>query len=85
MAEYIERKALKQYLLDKSFYPAIVKGALESLPAVDVVEVVRCKKCQHRYTTRCALWVSTVNDDEIFREHGDDFFCSFGKRKDGAE
>ena len=38
MAEYIEREALKQYLLSKGFYPAIVKDALESLPAADVVE-----------------------------------------------
>lgn len=39
MAEYIEREALKQRLLEKGFYPAIVKSAIESIPAADVVEV----------------------------------------------
>lgn len=41
MAEYIEREELKQILLEKGFYPAIVKCALESLPTADVVEVRR--------------------------------------------
>ena len=40
MAEYIEREALKRDLIDnRSFYPAIVKAAIESAPAADVVEV----------------------------------------------
>lgn len=38
MAEYIEREALKQALLEKGFYPAIVKSAIEDAPAADVVE-----------------------------------------------
>lgn len=46
--EYIEREALRRDLIDnRSFYPAIVKCAIESAPAADVVEVVRCKDCVH--------------------------------------
>lgn len=47
MAEYIERESLKQYLLGKGFYPAIVKGALKSLPAADVVEVRHGEWLEH--------------------------------------
>ena len=39
--DLISRSALKKALLDKSFYPVIVKNALENAPAVDAVEVVR--------------------------------------------
>lgn len=39
MAEYIEREALKQALLEKGFYPAIVKSVIENTPTADVVEV----------------------------------------------
>jgi hypothetical protein len=39
MAEYIEREALKQNLLGKGFFPAIVKSVIEGVPTADVVEV----------------------------------------------
>ena len=45
--DLISRSALKKALLDKSFYPVIVKNALENAPAVEAVEVVRCRDCKH--------------------------------------
>ena len=45
MAELIDREALKKALLERGFYPAIVKGVLESAPTVDAVPVVRCRDC----------------------------------------
>ena len=45
MAELIDREALKKALLERVFYPAIVKGVLESAPTVDAVPVVRCRDC----------------------------------------
>lgn len=55
-------------------------------PTADVVEVVRCKDCEYRYVPcHCALWYGTVCGKEYFIERGDDFFCSYGKRKEGAE
>lgn len=35
--DLISRSALKKALLDKSFYPVIVKNALENAPAVDAL------------------------------------------------
>lgn len=60
MAEYIEREAAKQALLAFAFEcenmnvnPEIVRGIryareeLNTVPAADVVAVVRCKDCKH--------------------------------------
>lgn len=47
MAELIYREALKEALLERGFYPAIVKGVLESAHAVDAVPVVICRNCKH--------------------------------------
>lgn len=43
----IDADALKKSLLEKGFYPAIVKRVIEDAPVVDAVEVVRCKDCEH--------------------------------------
>lgn len=54
-----------------------------SAPTADVAEVVRCKDCKNRYVpTRCALWTGTIGEKDYFRYHGDDFYCSFGERKE---
>lgn len=45
--DLISRSALKKALLDRGFYPAIVKAALENAPAVDAVEVTHCRECKH--------------------------------------
>lgn len=48
----------------------------------DLVEVVRCKECKHRYDpARCALWYATMNGTEYFAERGKDFYCSYGERR----
>ena len=44
-------------------------------PTVDVVEVVRCKDCKHRYSDS---WCEYVDDD-------DNFYCARGEWKDGAD
>ena len=79
MAELIDREALKEALLERGFYPAIVKGVLESAPAVDAVPVVRCKDCK---------WLYDEMDDYCCRSHRglvricENSFCSYGERKD---
>ena len=46
MPEYIDKDKLIRDLIDnRSFYPAIVKNAIENAPTEDVVKVVRCKDC----------------------------------------
>lgn len=58
------------------------KQCLNFKNKADVVPVVRCKDCKHRYApTRCSLWYGTVNDQEYFIERGEDFYCSYGERK----
>ena len=50
------------------------------------VEVVRCKDCKHRHVeAKCALWYVTSNNNAYFREHGEEFFCAFGERKENTD
>lgn len=48
--DLISRSALKKDLLDRSFFPAIVKTALENAPAVDAVEVDKAMAWLEGYT-----------------------------------
>ena len=87
MTDYISRQAA----IDKIEHDPIgkliidkynVRGWLEGLPAADVVEVVRCKDCEHWHewengTGSCdrsgsVFWTGTDADD----------FCSYGERAD---
>lgn len=58
---------------------------IKEAPAVDAVEVVRCKDCKHFYNSnmnpshRCKRGGSQVWDVE-FTEND---FCSYGERRDG--
>lgn len=65
-------------LLNKSFYPAIVKSSIESAPAVDAVEVVRCRECEipHNKYTGCPKLNGLVTPP--------DFYCSYGERRENA-
>lgn len=96
MAEYIEREALLKDIeeerpenwtdseaerqAENDFYK--YREIVEIQPTADVVEVVRCKECEHWIywadEKRCICdlhCTHTIRDD----------FCSFGKRKEGAE
>ena len=56
-------------------------NAIENAPTADVIEVVRCKDCKHRYVPcRCALWFGSADGKEYFVGKGDDFYCSYGER-----
>ena len=58
---------------------------LREAPTVDAVEVVRCRDCKF------GDWDSEPNDAMVCMRTKDGFwmsgndFCSFGKRKDGAD
>lgn len=53
------------------------------ISGVDVVEVVRCKDCKYRFEpTRCSLWYGECDGKQYFRDHGNDFYCSYGKRRE---
>ena len=63
------------------------RGFLLDAPTIDAVEVVRCKDCKHKVTTKdgeynpedivCDYW-STDGLEETD-------FCSYGERKGGGE
>lgn len=63
-------------LLNKSFYPAIVKSSIESAPAVDAVEVVRCRECEipHNKYAGCPKLNGLVTPP--------DFYCPYGERNE---
>ena len=52
-----------------------IQKLIAETPAVDAVEVVRCKDCKHRYSDS---WCEYVDDD-------DNFYCARGERKEGAD
>ena len=86
MAEYIDRERAKEHLIGDYAYAAA--KMLDDIPTADVVEVVRCKDCEYykpqqgsvrwshktNYCTRMAA--TKVNEND---------FCSYGRRKEGAE
>ena len=57
---------------------ALLKKKVEDAPTVDAVVVTRCKDCRS-YNKPKTGWCEVHLD----REHPDDY-CSYGKRKDGA-
>ena len=64
-------------------------------PTVDAVEVVRCEKCKHAiWDEEIKMWrcVESAEYDEemggyfgVCEYHYGDFFCFYGKRKDGDD
>ena len=46
MAEYIERKTVKE-LLERYGATDDALALIDSVPAVDAVQVVRCRECKH--------------------------------------
>ena len=64
-------------------------GLIEKAPTVDAVPVVRCKDCKHlRVWNRKDIYAFCPKTNIVFLPFEKDtrtFFCSFGKRKDGAD
>ena len=77
MADLIDRAALK---IDTWERLSDAVRDLAEAPAVDAVEVVRCKDCKKRNTVNCPMeeqyveypWQATKHDD----------YCSYGERKE---
>lgn len=89
MAEYIERTAVFEQFdnadadvcetddfggVDYGFGMKNIKELINSIPAADVVEVVRCKDCRKFKTYACRMVASGYDD-----------FCSYGERKESAD
>lgn len=80
--KFISTNALTEDLLNKGFYPAIVKRAIEEAPAIDVVEVIRCKDCRHSkfIKTYSKYMCDKYNSGRGELKYSNEF-CSDGRRK----
>lgn len=58
---------------------------LNNAPTVDAVPVVRCRDCKHRGTDDCIFHIKGEPADEELLLKLDNDFCSYGKRKEGAD
>lgn len=88
MKEYIERAAAMESIFGLTIvdsaveqYANAVYYNLQSLPAADVVKVVRCKNCRF-FSGRqeCYCHAADENGTPIFVREDD--FCSYGARID---
>lgn len=96
MAEYIEREALLMALgYEESWRKNVLEGStfdiILKFPAADVAPVVRCRECRHyrefrtkRYKNVMRLCYRMGKHDMEYPVKPDDF-CSYGKRKEGAD
>ena len=88
--EYIEREAAKRELLSWAVcmnHPEYLMKddamhVIDSVPAADVAEVVRCRECKHYEDTSVLGFVHCWLHDLTMRYND---FCSYGKREGGAE
>lgn len=84
MGDFISRKAVlveaeKVPLRERNY--RTFGNVVRSIPAADVVEVVRCCECIHHDDERqyhyCRMWRRNCPNDS-------EFFCKWGKRKEGG-
>ena len=91
MAQHIEREAAYKFMFDipnpngAGEIEVVSVDDLESIPAADVVSVVRCGECVHSALDyigeRYCKGVAHTSCCHV----PDDWFCADGKRKDGDE
>lgn len=65
----------------KGAYELLVRLKADDAPAVDVVEVVRCKDCALYGLAHCPLSI-IENRELIFINHDPEFYCGCGERKE---
>lgn len=99
MADYIDREELlkeeqifQQYnsaIKDDEYIRAVTVADIESQPSVDAVEVVKCKDCKHKVTSKYGSYCDKIfmaNDD--YKEEleyiniKDDDFCKWGDKNE---
>lgn len=79
MDEYIKREAVIDLITRRYENPEICTQEINSIPAADVVPVVRCKDCKHSRETAdgrglfCSVW------GRGWHWVQPDGFCSYGK------
>ena len=92
MAEYIEREAAVEIAEKYSLADGSVLGRhsgladciaseIATLPAADVVPVVRCKDCENAQNECGGMIICRVYKHVMWLQD----FCSYGKRSSGGE
>ena len=75
MADLIDRKELRDALYEADAVTMQGVKIINQFPAVNAVEVVRCRDCKHRYSDS---WCEYVDDN-------DNFYCARGEQKEGSD
>ena len=78
--EYIDREAANLALAEQGFDWDKAKQALASVPAADVMPVVRCKDCENAQNECGGMIICRVYKHIMWLQD----FCSYGKRKGGG-
>ena len=89
----IDANALIEETNADGAYGYVDAKQIADAPTIDAVEVVRCEKCKHAvWDEEIKMWrcVESAEYDEemggyfgVCEYHYGDFFCFYGKRKDG--
>ena len=77
--EYIEREAAKKVLADDYAYAAA--KLLDTVPAADVQEIVRCKDCIHICLHSSGDFYCSITGTE-YKSYELDHYCSYGAKMD---
>ena len=64
-------------------YYGYAKSFIDDAPTVDAVEVVRCRECYHK--THDGSGRPYCLQLKMYLNKELDFFCKYGKRKEGAD
>ena len=103
--QYIEREAVKRELLSWAVcmnHPEYLMRddalhVIDSMPAADVVKVVRCKECEYflqysekyKQEVECAdgdCFIKRLHSEEVqYCPCKNDDYCSFGERRDSND
>lgn len=89
MDEYIKKETAYRAIMGErpeAREPSWFAEMILDIPAVDAVEVVRCKDCRHwnEETGFCNLHSHFSMDGLDWDVFNDDDFCSLGERKSGG-
>lgn len=86
---YIDRDAVLQKRLlwienNKRSVPVVMVEDIETIPAADVVEVVRCRDCIHYEMGVCLkIYDDGAANKDAWQERNPSDYCSYGQSKGG--
>lgn len=81
MLDLIDRNAMLKTLENSGVLGEFAKFLIKKQPAVDAVEVVRCKNCKYNGTNNCPTF-NEAFDGKDWQTLENNDYCSYGERKD---